>query len=115
MTIAWVGIQLPRKILYTEKETSPRGTAGYRLTFEFKRELAGAIRKKLPVPFLRHVIQQAINLEKEHGPDIGYSEYKIRRSRYRVDVKFMKYSGLHLIAAGHEDHWYEEVEDFILE
>ena len=65
------------------------------------------------MPFLRHVIQQAINLEEEHGADIGYSDYKIRRSRCRVDVKFMKYNGLHPIAAGHEDHRYEEVEGFI--
>ena len=60
-------------------------------------------------------MQQAINLEKEHGPDIRYSEYKIRRSWYQVDVKFMKYSGLHPMAAGHEDHRYEEVEVFIFE
>ena len=48
-----------------------------RLTFEFKREIAGDIREKLPIPFPRHVMQQAINLEKEHGPDIGYNEYPI--------------------------------------
>ena len=60
-------------------------------------------------------MQQAINLEKEHGPDIRYSEYKIRCSWYQVDVKFMKYSGLHPMAAGHEDHRYEEVEVFIFE
>ena len=114
MAIAWVGIQMPHKIAYNEEETSPRGVPGYRLTFEFKREVAGDIREKLPVPFLRHVMQQTINLEEEHGPDIGFSEYKIRRSRYRVDVKFMKYSGLPSIAAGHKDHQHEEVEGLFL-
>ena len=92
MAIAWVEIQMPHKISYTEEQTIPRGAAGYRLTFGFKREISGDIREKLPVPFLRHVIQQAINLEKEHGHGIDYSEYKIRRLRYQVDVKFMKYS-----------------------
>ena len=81
------------KITYTEEEASPQGAAGYRLTFDFKREIAGDIREKLPVPFLGHVMQQAVNLEEEHGPDIGFSEYKIRCFRYRVDVNFMKYSG----------------------
>ena len=78
---------MPHKITYTEEETTPRWAAGYRLTFKFKREM----------PFLRHVMQQTIKSEKEHGHDIGYSKYKIRRSRYRVAVKFMKYSGLHPI------------------
>ena len=56
-------------------------------------------------------MQQAINLEKVHEPDIGYSEYKIRRSRYRMDVKFLKHSWLHPMTAGHEDERYEEVEE----
>ena len=38
MAIAWVGIQMPHKILYTEEETSSRGAARYRLTFEFKKK-----------------------------------------------------------------------------
>ena len=97
-------IQMLQKITYIEVETSPRWAAGYKIIYEFKN-----IREKLPVLFLRHVMQQAINLEGEHGPDIGYSDYKIRRSQYWLDVKFMKYSGLHPIAAGHEDDRYEEV------
>ena len=74
MAIAWVEIQMPHKITYTEEETSPRGAAGYKLTFELEKEVTGNIREKFPVPFLRHVMQQAINLEGEHGPDIGYSD-----------------------------------------
>ena len=97
-------IQMLQKITYIEVETSPRWAAGYKIIYEFKN-----IREKLPVLFLRHVMQQAINLEGEHGPDIGYSDYKIRRSQYWLDVKFMKYSGLHPIAAGHEEDRYEEV------
>ena len=115
IAIAWAGIQMPHKISYTEEGTSPRGAAGYRLTFDFKKETSGDIREKLPVPFLRHLMQQAINLEKGHGPDIGYSEYKIRCSRYRVDVKFLKHSWLHPMAAGHENELYGEVEGFIVE
>ena len=56
MTIAWVEIQMPRKITYTEEETSPRGAAGCRLTFEFKKEVKGDIKEKLLVPFLGHVM-----------------------------------------------------------
>ena len=92
MGIAWAGMQMHHKISYSEEETSPQGAVGYRLTFEFKKETPGGIRRKLPVPFLRHVMQQVINLEKEHRPDFGYSEYKIRNVQYRVDVKFLKYS-----------------------
>ena len=56
MAIAWAGMQMPNKISYSEEETGPRGAAGYRLTFEFKKETPGGIRRKLPVPFLRHVM-----------------------------------------------------------
>ena len=115
MAVVLAGMQMPHKISYSEEETSPRGAAGYRLTFEFKKETPGDLRDKLPVPFLGHGIQQLINLEKEHGPDIGYSEYKIRCTRYRVNVIFLKYSWLHPIAAGHENERYEEVDGFILE
>ena len=38
MAIAWVEIQMTHKITYTEEETSPRGAAGYRITFEFKKK-----------------------------------------------------------------------------
>ena len=57
MAIAWAGIQMPHKISYNEEVTSPRGAAGYRLIFEFKKETSGDIRENLPVPFLRHVMQ----------------------------------------------------------
>ena len=90
MAIAWVEIQMPKKDIYVEEETSPRGAAAYNITFNFNKKVTGDIRDKLPVPFLRHVMQQAIISEKEHGPDIGYSEFKIRRTKCRVDVKFMK-------------------------
>ena len=106
---------MPHKISYSEEETGPRGAAGYRLTFEFKKETSGGIRRKLPVPFLRHVMQQVINSEKEHRPDIGYSEYKIRNGRYQVDVLFLKYSWRASHVRGARRQWYEEVDGFILE
>ena len=59
--------------------------------------------------FMRHVMQQAITPEEEHGPDIGYSYYKISHSKYRLEVKFCKYRWLYPIAAGHEEDRYEEV------
>ena len=90
MAIAWVEIQMPKKDTYVEEEISPRGAAAYNITFNFNKKVTGDIRDKLRVPFLRHVMQQAIISEKEHGPDIGYSEFKIRRIKCRVDVKFMK-------------------------
>ena len=58
---------------------------------------------------LRHVMQQAINLEEEKGPNIGYSDYKIRRFPYRLEIKFSMYSGLHPMALGHEEDRHEEV------
>ena len=51
------------------------------------------------------MMQQAINLDEERGSHIGYSDYKIRRFPYRLEVKFYKYSALHPIAAGHEEVW----------
>ena len=71
------GIKIPHKITYTKEEISPRWAAGYGLTFKFKREM----------PFLQHVMQQAIKLEKEHGPDIGYSKYRIRWYKKTVATK----------------------------
>ena len=68
---------MPHKISYTEEETSSRVATGYRLSLQFKREISGVIWEKLPLPFLLHVMQQDTNLEEEHGPNIGYSEYKI--------------------------------------
>ena len=60
--------------------------------------------------FQRHVMQQAINLQEEKGPDIGYSNCKIRHFPYWLEVKFYKYSALHPMAAGHEEDCYEEGE-----
>ena len=105
-------MRCPKKITYVEEETRPRGAAGYNIIFYFNKKVTGDIRDKLLVPFLRHVIQQAIISDKEHGPDIGYSEFKIRRAKCRVDVKFMKHSGLHRIPAGYEQDRYEEMEGF---
>ena len=104
---------MPKKVIYSEEKTSPRAL-GYKMKFKFAKEVTGDIRENLPVPFLLHVMQQAIMLGKEHGPDIGYSEVKIRRWKYRVDVKFLKYSGLHPILGGYEEDL-EEMEGFIFE
>ena len=109
MMIALLNIQMLQKITYIEEEASQRGGAGYKIRYEFMEEVRENIRETLPVPFLWHVMQQAINLEGEHGPDIWYSDYKIRRCQYWLEVKFLKYSGLHPIAAGHEEDRYEEL------
>ena len=55
-----------KKNSYSEEEKSPRGTAGYKMKFEFTKEVTGNIKEKLSVPFLRHAAQQAIILENEH-------------------------------------------------
>ena len=67
------------------------------------------MKKTLPVLFLWHVMQQAIILEDEHGPNIGYSDCKSSRSQYRLEVKFIKYSWLRPIAEGHKEDRCEEV------
>ena len=103
---------MSQKITDVEEETSQGGFAGYNTTFDFNKKVTGDIRDKLAVPFLRHVMQQAIISEKEHGPDIGYSEFKIRRTKCRLDVKFMKYSGMHPMPAGYEQDRYEDMEAF---
>ena len=113
MTMAWVKIQTPKKITYSEEETSRQGAAGCKMGFEFAKEVTGGIKQKPSVPFLRHAMQQAIILGKEHGLDTGYSEVKIRHWKYRVDVKFLKYSGLHPIPGGYEENLEEEMEGFI--
>ena len=83
------------------------------MKFEFTKEVTGNIREKLPVPFLRYATQQAIILEKERGLDIGYNDVKIRRWKYRVDIKFLKCSGLHPIPGGYEEDLEEEMEGLI--
>ena len=108
-----VGIQVPQKITYVEEGTSQRMGARYKIIYEFKEEVPGNIKETYPVLFLRHVMQQAIILEKEHGPDVRYSDYKIRCSQYRLEVKFYKYHGLHPIATDHEQDRYEVVGSLI--
>ena len=54
------------------------------------------------------MMQHAINLEEENGPDI---EYKIRRFLSWVEIKFLKYGRLHLMPLGQEEDRYEEVEE----
>ena len=77
MAMAWVKIQMSKKNSYSEEEKSPRGTAGYKMKFEFTKEVTGNIKEKLSVPFLRHAAQQAIILENEHWPDIGHGSLKL--------------------------------------
>ena len=50
-----------------------------------------------------------IIFEEENGAHIGYSDYKISCSLYRLEVKFFKFSWLYPIAAGHEEDMYDEV------
>lgn len=90
MAIALVVIQMPQKITYVEEGTSARWGAGYKIKYEFKEKVPGNIRETLPVLFVHHVIQQAVILEEKHGPDIGYSDYKIRRSQYHFEVNSLQ-------------------------
>ena len=108
-----VGIQVPQKITYVEEGTSQRMGARYKIIYEFKEEVPGNIKETYPVLLVRHVMQQAIVLEKEHGPDVRYSDYKIRCSQYRLEVKFYKYHGLYPIATDHEQDRYEVVGSLI--
>lgn len=62
MMIALLNIQMLQKITYIEEEASQRGGAGYKIRYEFMEEVRENIRETLPVPFLWHVMQQAINL-----------------------------------------------------
>ena len=87
--------------------------ARYKIIYEFKEEVPGNIKETYPVLLVRHVMQQAIVLEKEHGPDVRYSDYKIRCSQYRLEVKFYKYHGLYPIATDHEQDRYEVVGSLI--
>ena len=115
MVLAWVKIQTPRRITFIEEETSPKGAAGFTMRFEFTTKVQGDIKEKLPMPFLRHVVQEAITQDREHGPDMAYSEVKIKRLRHRMDVKFLKYSALHPLSAGYEEDREEEMDGFLLE
>ena len=91
---------MPCKVTYTEEGTTRRGPAGYKITYEFQKGAPENIREKIPVFFLRHVMQQAINLEEEKGPDIGYSDHKIRPFPYRLEITLCKYNGLHPMVLG---------------
>ena len=66
----------------------------YKISYEFPKGAPKDIKEKIPIHFLWHVMQHAINLEEETGPDIGYREYKIRHFPCRVEIKFLKYGGL---------------------
>ena len=55
------------------------------------------------------MMQHAINLEEENGLGIGYSDYEIMHFSCRVEIKFLKYGRLHLMALKQEEDRYEEV------
>ena len=79
-----------------------RGVAGYKITYEYTKRAPKDVKEKIPVYFLRHVMEHAINLNEEKGPYIRYSQYKIRRFPCQVEVKFLKYGGLHPMSLGQE-------------
>ena len=74
---------------------------GYKIAYEFTKEASKDAKEKIPIYFLRYVMQHGINLEEENGSDIGYSEYKIWRFPCRVEVKLLKYGGLHPMSLKH--------------
>ena len=76
-----------------------RGPAEYKIAYEIQKGTPENIREKTPIFYLRYVMQHAIKLEEENGPDIGYSDYKIRRFPSR----------LHPMTLGKEEDRYEEV------
>ena len=77
MAIAMAGAQVPRKVTYTEKKTSRRGGDGYKIVHEFEKGAPENIRETIPVSFLWHVIQQAINLDEESEPDTDWTHAHI--------------------------------------
>ena len=87
-----------------KKARPEEGQPETKLCTNFKKE-----RQKIPIFFFRHITQNAINLGEENGPDIEYSEYKIRRLLRRVEIKFLKYGGLHPMDLGQEGDRDEEV------
>ena len=100
---------MPQKVRYSEEGTTRRGPASYKITYEYSKEAPKDVKEKIPVYFLRHVMQHTINLSEEKGPDIGYSEFKVRHFPCRVEVTFLKYGGLHPMSLGQEEDRYEEV------
>ena len=76
--IAVVGAQVPMKVTYTEESTSRRRGARYKIIQKFEKGTPENIREIISVLLVQHEMQQAINLDEENGPDIGYSDYKIR-------------------------------------
>ena len=107
--IVVVEAQVPHKVTYVEKSTTRRGSARYKTVYEFQKGMAENIREKIAIFFFRHMTQNAINLEEENGPDIEYSEYKIRHFPRRVEIKFLKYGELHPMDLGQEGDRDEEV------
>lgn len=58
------GTKVPQKVTYTEERESRRGGSEYKTIYEFEKVTPENIRESIPVLFLRHVMQQAINLDK---------------------------------------------------
>ena len=96
MAVAVVEAQVPHKVTYTKEGMTRRGPAEYKIAYEFQKGTPENIREKTPIFFLQYVMQHAIKLEEENGPDIGY---KIRRFPSR----------LHPMTLGKEEDRYEEV------
>ena len=107
MAMVVVEAQVPHEVTYMEECTTRRAWPDTKLCTNFKKGRQ-KIWKRIPIFFLWHMMQHAINLEEENGPDI---EYKIRRFLSWVEIKFLKYGRLHLMPLGQEEDRYEEVEE----
>ena len=115
MAIAVKGHQNIRRVTYRSEEISRRGNICYKMIFGFYNQTSTEIKDIIPVGYMRHLIQQAIYLNNRTGPDIGYSDYQITRSKYHLQMKFYKYSSFYPMAAGDKQNRYEEVnsDDFV--
>ena len=71
MVIVVVEAQVPHKVNYIEEGTTRTGRAGYKVLYKFKKGTPENTRQKIPIFFIRHMMQHAINLEEEKRPDIG--------------------------------------------
>ena len=112
MAIVVAGAQVALKVTYMEESTSKRGGVRYKITYKFEKRITENIRETIPVLSMQHEMQQAINLDEENRPDIGYSDYKIRHFQYRLKIKFIKYSALYSMTLEedrHEDVWEGEL------
>ena len=86
-----------QRITYTNEEITRRRNLCYKTIFNFHDKTYKGIKNVTPVSYMGYLRQQRIYWNEKTGPDIGFSDYQIIRSKYHLQI--------HVINIVHSIRW----------